>query len=516
MSEVVTHAPRPASRRSFVRNVFWGWLGVGVNIVIGILLSPIIIGRLGVEQYGAWVLLFSTVDYIRMLDFGFRAATVNACARSRARGDWRGVNREASTGISYFLATALVCLALVILLRDPLIGALNIPPGMRADARALMVVIACAVACRLVLSPLTAVLEAFQRFDLVNRANIAALVLRSVGSVSLLLAGYGLLEMSWMVLSAQLLENALTILFVRRVFHDFTVSPRLVDTRTLRDLFRFGRYSAVLAAANIVSIQAPSTLLGLIRGPLEVGFFTFPFRLLMYSAEGLAKVADVTSSVTAAFDETRRKEQVWALAVVVNRSCFTLFMPVAIFLGVYGTELLTVWTPSIAQRSGPLIPILLVMFLFGVAGQYNAGAILIGQGRHRTYSYAVVGEVIASVVLLLALGPRYGAVGAACAVSSTFVLNRGLFLAVLICRENGFPLTRYLREIYERPVLTGVPVLVGTLLMKRALLPGTDWPQLLTAAAAIACTYFSAAWFAVLPREQRFLLRTQAARFVTR
>ena len=507
---------RPASRRSFVRNVFWGWLGVGVNIVIGLLLSPVIIGRLGVEAYGAWVLLFSTVDYIRMLDFGFRAATVNACARSRARGDWQQVNREASTGIAYFLATAVACLALVILLRDPLLGLLNIPPALQSDARTLLVVIAWAVACRLVLSPLTAVLEAFQRFDLVNRASIAALVVRSVGSVSLLLAGYGLLEMSWMVLSAQLLENVLTIVFVRKVFQGFFVSPRLVDASTLRGLFTFGRHSAVLAAANIVSIQAPSTLLGVIRGPLEVGFFTFPFRLLMYSAEGLAKVADVTSSVTAALDEAGGKHQVWTLAVVVNRSCLTLFMPVSIFLAVYGTELLTVWTPSIAERSGPLIPILLLMFLFGVAGQYNAGAILIGQGRHATYSWAVVAEVIGSVVLLLILAPRYGAVGAAWAVSATFVVNRGLFLAVLICRQNGFPLGQYLREIYERPVLTGVPVMLGTILLKRVALPGTDWPQLLTAATAISCAYFGAAWFAVLRPEQRFLLRTQAARFVTR
>jgi O-antigen/teichoic acid export membrane protein len=508
--------PRPASRTSFIRNVFWGWLGVGVNVVIGLLLSPIIIGRLGVEQYGAWILLFSTVDYIRMLDFGFRAATVNACARSRARADWRGVNREASTGITYFIAIAVLCLALVVLLRDPLIVALNISAEMRSEARTLLVVIACAVACRLVLSPVTAVLEAFQRFDLVNRASIAALVLRSTGSVVLLLAGYGLLEMAWMVLAAQLLENILTIVFVRRVFLEFTVSPRLVDRRTFRDLFRFGRYSAVLAAANIMSIQAPSTLLGFIRGPIEVGFFTFPFRLLMYSAEGLAKVADVTSSVTAAFDEARRKEQVWTLAVVVNRACLTLFMPVAIFLAVYGTELLTVWTPSIAARSGPLIPILLMMFLFGVAGQYNAGAVLIGQGKHRLYSYAVVAEVTASVLLLFALGPRYGAVGAAWAVSSTFVLSRGLVLAILICRENGFPLVRYLREIYERPLLTGVPVLLVAVLMKRGVLPGSDWPQLLMAAAAVACAYFAIAWFAVLPPEQRFLLRAQAARFVTR
>ena len=132
------------------------------------------------------------------------------------------------------------------------------------------------------------------------------------------------------------------------------------------------------------------------------------------------------------------------------------------------------------------------------------------------YSCAVVAEVTASVLLLFALGPRYGAVGAAWAVSSTFVLSRGLVLAILICRENGFPLVRYLREIYERPLLTGVPVLLVAVLMKRGVLPGSDWPQLLTAAAAVACAYFAIAWFAVLPPEQRFLLRAQAARFVTR
>lgn len=505
-----------ASRSRFVHNVLWGWLGVGVNIVIGLFLSPIIIGRLGVAQYGTWVLLFSTVDYFRMLDFGFRAATVNACARSRVREDWQGVNREASTAIAYFLAIAVLCLGVVVLFRDPLLGALNISPEMWGEARTLLVVIAAAVALRLLVSPLTGVLEAFQRFDLVNRAQIAALVLRSVGSITVLLAGYGLLEMAYMVLIGQVLENVLTIVFVKRVFHGFKVSLSSVDGGTVGRLFRFGRYSAVLAAANIVSIQGPSTVLGLVRGPVEVGFFAFPFRLLMYSAEGLAKVSDVTSSVTAALDETRSKDHVWTLAVVVNRYCFTLFMPVAIFLGVFGTELLTVWTPRIAERSGPLIPILLVMFLFGVAGQYNSGAILIGQGRHAAYSLAVVVEVIASVVITALFGSRYGAVAAAWAVSSTFVLNRGLFLAVLICRENGFPLGRYLQEIYGRPLIAAVPVLAGAFLLRGTVLPGHTWPELITAGALISAAFFAIAWFFVLPPEQRQMVRAQAARLTMR
>jgi O-antigen/teichoic acid export membrane protein len=247
-----------------------------------------------------------------------------------------------------------------------------------------------------------------------------------------------------------------------------------------------------------------------------VSFFSFPFRLLMSSAEGLAKVADVTSSVTAGLDEAQRTDQVWRLAVTVNRACFTLFMPVAIFLALYGTELLRVWTPAIAEQSGPLIPILLVMFLFGVAGQYNAGAILIGQGRHSLYSFAVVVEVIASVAILLAFGRQYGAEAAAWASSLTFVLNRGLFLAALICWQNGFSLGRYLTAIYAMPLAAAVPVVALTASLKGTFLPGHTWVQLIAAGGLLTCAYFGAAWFLVLSPEQRAGVRSQAARFSMR
>ena len=487
-----------------------------MNIVIGFVLSPIIIGRLGAEQYGTWALLFSTVDYFRMLDFGFRAATVNACARFRSTGDWAGINRVASTSVAYFVGAAIICVSVVVLFREPLISALKVPDAFSSEAQTLLIVIAGAVALRLILAPLTAILEAFQRFDLVNHAYIVALLVRSSASLALLLSGFGLLEMAYAVLGAQLLEGVLTVVFVRRVFPEARFRLSDVDRSTIGGLFRFGRYSAVLAAANLVSIQAPTTVLGFLRGPLEVSFFSFPFRLLMSSAEGLAKVADVTTSVTAALDETRRTDQVWRVAVTVNRACFTLFMPLAIFLTLYGTELLRVWTPEIAEQSGPLIPILLVMFLFGVAGQYNAGAILIGQARHATYSLAVVAEVLTSIAILLVFGREYGAEAAAWAVSMTFVLNRGLVLAVLICRQNRFSLGRYLQAIYAAPLAVGVPVIAVAYAIKSFVLPGHGWLELIGAGGLLTGLYFGLAWFFVLSPDQRRVARSQATRFSMR
>ncbi len=97
-------ASEPSSpKKRFFVNVVWSWIGVAVNLVLGIVLSPIIVRRLGVERYGVWVLLFSTMDYLRLLDFGFRSAVINRCARHKARHEWAEVNQTIATAVLYFL-----------------------------------------------------------------------------------------------------------------------------------------------------------------------------------------------------------------------------------------------------------------------------------------------------------------------------------------------------------------------------------------------------------------------------
>ena len=494
----VPHAPRP----SFLHNVLWGWLGVGVNLIIGLLLAPVIIRKLGVAEYGLWVLLFSMLDYLRMLDFGFRAAVVNACARARARQDWTDVNATVSTALVYFLVAGLGSSVVAIVLRDPLVSLFGVPADLRPQALALVTIIGLSVGLRLMLSPLTATLEAFQRFELVNRAYVSALLVRSIGSLAALLAGYGLVTMAWIILAAQALENVWNFLSVRRVVPAFHLSPAIVSRGRLASLFEYGRHSAVMVIANMFSLQAPATVIGLLRGPADVGIFALPQRLLLYSAEALAKVSDVTSSVTAELDEARSRERVWRLAVVTNRTCLALFVPLAIFLWFYGTPLLRLLVPPIAEASGPLIRIMLVYLLFAVAGQYNAGAVLIGQAKHAPLAWGVVGEVVLTVAALFVVVPEYGVVGAAWVVTAAILLVRGVYLAVLICRVNGFPLREYITAIYAGPLLSALPVALIAFGLHRVL-PGRSWTEVILAGAAIAAVYYALAFWSVLEPGQR-------------
>src|SRR3954465_15933715 len=120
--------PPPTSRRRFLHNVAWSWLGVAVNILLGLFLSPILVRRLGVAQYGVWVLLFSTMDYLRLLDFGLAGTVINRCARQNAQQDWRGVNETINTAILYFLGMSAICCAFALLVRGPAMTLFKIEP----------------------------------------------------------------------------------------------------------------------------------------------------------------------------------------------------------------------------------------------------------------------------------------------------------------------------------------------------------------------------------------------------
>jgi O-antigen/teichoic acid export membrane protein len=502
---MISHEQSGGSRqRRFLTNVVWSWTGVVVNIILGLFLSAILVRKLGVDRYGVWVLLFSTMDYLRLLDFGLRAAVINRCARHHAVGDAVKVNETVNTAIVYFLGMSAACCAVALAGRNAAMHLFNIDASLQPDARLLVVIIALSISARLIFSPVTGALEAFQRFDAINRAYIGALAARAVGSIALLLAGYGLVALGLLVLVVQTAEDVWNFVSLKRVFPELRLTPALVRREAFHGMLSYGKHSSVMAAANLVSIQSPATVLGYLRGPSDVAFFAFPWRLLMYTTEAFAKVGQITASVTAELDAQMQARDVWNMAVVTNRMCLALFMPAAIFLVFYASPLLTVWAgPEVAAGSASLLPVLVVPFLFAIAGQFNSGAVLIGQAKHGPYARAFVVEVVASVAALLLVVPRFGAFGAACVVATALMVNRCVYLAVLMCRVNGLSVREYLDAIYARPLAAGIPALLAAIGLRTTLLPGHNWFELLGAAVIIAASYFLVAMFVVLDGDAR-------------
>jgi hypothetical protein len=90
--------------------------------------------------------------------------------------------------------------------------------------------------------------------------------------------------------------------------------------------------------------------------------------------------------------------------------------------------------------------------------------------------------------------------------SSLMLLVRGIYTPLVVSRSLNFSFLEYMRRIYVRPILTGIPVASMAWALKMRVLPGRTWFDLFAATALIGLTYSTLALFTCIEREHRSLL----------
>src|SRR3954454_18882416 len=146
VSEAVSETISPKSGgKSFVSNVLWNWFGAVANICAGLCLQPYIIRQLGSTRYGIWALVFSTLDYLRLFDLGFRASIVNYTARFRAREDYESLNRLLSSAAVYFGSLGVGICAFAVFFGAHFPTLFKVPPEYASDSVSLARVVGISV-----------------------------------------------------------------------------------------------------------------------------------------------------------------------------------------------------------------------------------------------------------------------------------------------------------------------------------------------------------------------------------
>ena len=61
---------RKYEKTQILKNVGSSWSALGINVIVGVFLSPFIHHRLGDAALGIWVLIFSITGYYGLFDLG--------------------------------------------------------------------------------------------------------------------------------------------------------------------------------------------------------------------------------------------------------------------------------------------------------------------------------------------------------------------------------------------------------------------------------------------------------------
>jgi O-antigen/teichoic acid export membrane protein len=331
-----------------------------------------------------------------------------------------------------------------------------------------------------------------------------------VGWFVLLYLGHGLIALgAWALFT----NAALIVMYgweLYKIFPALRLSPRYISRSMFRTTFSYGIHTFVAGLATRGLSESSPVLIGMFRTMADVAFYNFPLRLLQYGTDAVLRVGAVITPRTAELAARREHKEVAGLAVFSNRYCLILFMPLTLFLGVHGRELLLLWLrqADMAAASAPLLPALLIAYTASQAAQFCSSSILFGLGAQRGYAIALILELVVNVGGTLLVLPRYGILGTAIVTSAAMLLFRGIVTPWLLCKHLEISFLTFMWRIFAKPVLVSIPIWGALFALRSAGITGHSIVNLLLVALFTGVSYYTACFFTCIAPEHKLLVRS--------
>ena len=483
------------------RNILSQWGLYALNAVMLLAITPLLVHGLGDDAFGVWVITGNAIAWLMVMDFGIGSAVLRFGALILKQDKGVSGELQALFNSALFMFMVIGGLAIGIAL---LLGGL-IPDRFFAAALTrgafvdFSLILGLALALNFWGQAFSAMLQAYQRFDLVNMIKVIGLLLRIILYGWLMMHGYGLLGLASATLASTLVSTAV-LLIVSRVTVRWRISLGSFSSSWVSRLFGYGGLMLVIVIADQVRFALDSVIVA------------------AYLSLALVTVYGIGAALTTVF-----REVVGALVPVfvplfseeqANGASPRFLLATRLFsLAVWGFGLLLIvvadpfirlWMGDYGQ-SAHVAYVLIAGFLVA-SSQSLSFSLMYGQARHLPVAVISVIDALANLGLSLWLVRGYGVIGVSLGTSIPFLFTYGILFPVIVSRSLSIPLYAYVREALLIPGGFALLVLALAVLAGNVWRP-VGWPELILSGLLIVGGYALLAWFSVVGGDGRLFLR---------
>lgn len=407
------------------RNTIFNFSGRVLPLIIGIITIPFIVRGLGEERFGLLSLIWIVLGYFTIFDLGLGRATTKYIAEALGKGQtdqiaditWTAISVQALFGV---LGTIIVLFSSSFLAER----ILNISPSLIEEALLAFRVLAFSVPIVLITSSFSAVLEATQRFDLINAVKIPVSVLTFVLPLIGLEFHFNLPGIIMLILFARVaaLAALASLAFyvtphIRKIRSSLSQFPRLIS---------FGGWVAVSNILGPTLQYLDRFLIGSILTMTVVAYYTAPFdamsRLWIIPGSLVMTIFPAFSSLG-----IKRINEVQNFFLRASKYIFFIMSIITLFPIIFAQDILALWLgKTFAENSTNVLRVLSLGIL---ASSLTHLSLALFQGIGRPDIAVKIQAVLlpVSILLTIILIKTVGIVGAA--ISWTFCRIVGLIIS---------------------------------------------------------------------------------------
>jgi len=413
-------------------------------------LTPFVLQRIGVEDFGLWSLCLAVTGVLGVLDLGFSTAAVKYVAECAGNGEHEARNEALSTLLLVYTLLGVVVLILVLAAIPAGIHWFGLEAANAEKFRTIVTITGVAQGIALPLSIFRSALVGQGRYDVVNSFDIGIIVLNIALVFTLLTSGLGLPGLAIANASIVLAGPLALVPMAFKKIPGLALSIKRVRLARLREAAPLAVWFMLANIALIITLRSDALLIKIYLPLTAVAAFAIAAKIsessyLLNKQFSNALMPLISSSRGAGDTATVR-----AILQDGTRYLAAVSAPVLGLLFFHAERVIDLWVgPELHAAILPLRILLLAVFFSTL--QFNAANVLGMTGGHRGVAWTMIGSAALNIILSIIFIPALGLAGAALAtLVSALTLEFGVILK-RACSHQKLKFVSVLRPII--PVL---------------------------------------------------------------
>lgn len=450
--------------------VILSYLTTGINLIVNLVYTPVMIQILGQSEYGLYTLVGSVVSYLSLFSLGFTGAYLRFYSRYESQNDQIAVARLNGMFLTLFgimSALALICGMVLSGFCHEIFGD-NLTVQELTKASILMKLLVINVALSLLCSLMDSIISAHEQFLFQRIVSLAGVVFNPMICLPLLLIGYGsiaVVSITTIITFTKFVVNlwyCLRKLDVKFEFSGF-------DIALFKEIGGFSFFIFLNMIIDQVNWSVDKLILGRVSGTGAVAVYGVGAQInslyTMFSSSISSVFAPRVNRIAASGADSM-KEEFTELFVKVGRIQSLILFLIASGFVVFGRYFITDVYTTEEYVDSYAVTLLLILPVTIPLIQNIGLEIQRSVNKHKFRSKVYLAMAIINTIISIPLGKMYGSIGCAWGTAASLLLANGLIMNLYYHKVIGINIIEFWKNILSISKGLIIPIIAGVLIMK--------------------------------------------------
>lgn len=409
--------------------VILSYLQVGLNAIISLVYTPIMLRLLGQSEYGIYTLASSMISYLGLLNFGLSSSYVRYFSKYKSNNDKKGLAQLNGVFLTVYIVIALIAFTcgLIISFNVDVLFSQKLTANELHTTMYLMIILSFNLMMTFITTVFTAYISANEQFVFHKLLNMGKTVLSPLITIPILLMGYRSIGLAVVTTVISLIVDFSNIAYCfKKLNIQFCLKG--ANYGMIGEIATYSVFIAVNSIVDLINWQVDKFILGRYHGAIATAIYGVASQLNSLYMNVSTSISSVfTPRIHKLMYSKNRDKEFTKLFIKIGRIQMLILGLIASGLILFGQSFINFWAGSDYQDAY-VITLLLVLPATIPLIQNLGIEIQRAKNKHQFRSLVYAIMAILNILISIPLGKYYGGIGCAFGTAISMIVANGFLI----------------------------------------------------------------------------------------